>query len=278
MKYIIYTISKNTLLVTLLLAVYTTKAQYDITSYAQESMITSNNLVWVAIDKYNNASDFILSSGITSQTNWVWEMNELDTLRLPLKLDAMDFSTENDDTLHLSMIARLNRGGNGYPIEGGEIKIENKYDAYEASDIWISNNDANGDFDDFATTFTHTYRFVENSIDTVIITVPNNVAGTAPLYIAGIWFYVGDNSSVITSISTDLFASEDIFITNPVEDMMNIDLNGHSTMLSLYSLDGVKVKSFEVNGEASVDLSDIGKGMYILRDEQSSSIMKILNK
>ena len=278
MNFFTKTISSTLLLFTLLLSSAIVQAQYDITSYAQKSMITSNDLVWVAVDKYNNASDFILSSGITNQTDWIWEMNELDTLRLPLELGGMDFSTKDNDTLHLTMIARLNRGGKGYPIEGAEMKIENKYDAYEASDIWISNDDANGDFDNFATTFTHTYRFVENSIDTVIITVPNNVAGTAPLYIAGIWFYVGDNSSVITSISTDLFASEDIFITNPVEDMMNIDLNGHSTMLSLYSLDGVKVKSFEVNGEASVDLSDIGKGMYILRDEQSSSIMKILNK
>jgi len=263
----------------LLFNIFMIKAQYDITSYAQESMISSNDIVQVNIDKYNNTSDFILSSGVTSQTNWVWKMNELDTIKLPIKLGTMDVSIDTDDTLYLSMITRLNRGGNGFPIEGGEIKIETKYDAYEASDIWISNNDANGDFDDWAATFTHTYRFVENSIDTIIITIPNNVAGTAPVYVAGIWFYIGDNSSsVIANTPTDLFASEGVFITNPVEEEMNIQLNDHNTTLSLYSADGIKVKNFEVNGEATIDFSDIDAGIYILRDDESPSYMKILKK
>lgn len=64
---------------------------------------------------------------------------------------------------------------------------------------------------------------------------------------------------------------------NPVQDVMTIQTNNsESSVFELVNLSGQVMRTFEIHGTSQVDVSDLPVGMYILKNAQSTGIVRIL--
>ena len=63
---------------------------------------------------------------------------------------------------------------------------------------------------------------------------------------------------------------------NPVRDVMHFhNVTGQCTVI-IYSIDGQKVKTFQVSGNQSIDISDLPSGLYLVNDSHHTfKMMKL---
>jgi len=264
---------KHTLIILFAMSLNTVFAQYDFTPYANADSINKQSTINITIDSHE--SPLFYSSGVWGDT-WVKSIDYNDTLYIPVKVGdiVLDEEDTDVDTLHLSMTLGLWKSGNSI-TSNGAVKAENKYVSYEAESVYITKNNTATNAADFRARFTHTYPIVENTTDTIIVTVPNN--NVSKIYVNNVLFYLGNSTSSLVTNTPDLLSINSSVISNPVSDgMLNIDLKGKITTLQLFSLKNELISTFEVNEKASIDVSSLSEGMYILKDTETNSYRRIL--
>lgn len=77
---------------------------------------------------------------------------------------------------------------------------------------------------------------------------------------------VTDGTFEITNTNTSLRSLNDENFNihpNPAHDELHLDLAGKEGMLVIYSLTGKKIFSHKVNGNATVNISDVAPGLYL---------------
>ncbi len=104
--------------------------------------------------------------------------------------------------------------------------------------------------------------------------------GTSATYAPGGSNYISASTQVISNVGNDIFAEGNgVQINNPVSNgQLSIQLDGgiSSLALELITLEGEVVTSFELEKTATIDVSHLNAGMYLLRDRNTLSIKKII--
>jgi len=120
-------------------------------------------------------------------------------------------------------------------------------------------------------------KLVEGRINQIYVVLTE---GTSASYAPGAANYIASSTQVISNVNKDLLtAGGGVQINNPVRDgQLSIVLNENisSQALELITMQGEIVKSFSVKNQASIDVSHLNSGVYILRDTNTMSMRKII--
>lgn len=127
---------------------------------------------------------------------------------------------------------------------------------------------------------TTTISTTEYSVSGGTISVPVNI--TDPLYGYRVYITSDEPDDPITSVQEKESSNISIY-PNPVSDFLIISRIGSKDGLGklfIYQLNGRLMKTLEVRNDASVHLSDLPRGMYILKLHYGNDIMikKIIKK
>ena len=176
-----------------------------------------------------------------------------DTMYLPYTVGAIA-EHSGIDTLKLDISVK---GWNH--LSTPSFTFSNRQNTYTFTDVPVRTNS------------TGTFSLIEGEVDTLKVVV---LSGS--LQLDAITIHTG--GEIILDPSKGLQSNE-VTVSNPVEEgVLTIDLNGYHTELELISMQGEVVKSFVVEGNDQISVSDLTAGVYILRDKQTASFRKIMIK
>ena len=201
--------------------------------------------------------------GATNPNQFLVDLNANDAAFIVFTVSSVSSGSsdtgETYDTLTLE--ARfVSYGNTASPV----CTFFNRYDSYDLSGFGGVNAEVSG---------WYSFKFVENKTDTLFFSVNS---GYVELDYIGIRT---NNSAVITDLTYGNSAIESAIISNPVSnDMLSINLKGNTANFELVSLDGNVLKSFVVNQNDEISVSDISDGMYILREVNTANYRKIIIK
>lgn len=131
-------------------------------------------------------------------------------------------------------------------------------------------------------------RLTVDEIKEIIFTTARNDKRTGPLHqndsISLQWGYGKIDALRAVNMAYDRLSIEDrgtiqpqlVAFPNPTRDRLTV-LTGTDRMSTaeLYSIDGTQVMSFNVSSEATVDISHLNKGVYLLRVKETSGVRTI---
>jgi len=120
-------------------------------------------------------------------------------------------------------------------------------------------------------------KLVEGKVNQVYVVL---TGGTSATYAPGSANYIASSTEVISDINRNLLAADGgVQINNPVTDgqlSILLDEDISSLVLELMTIQGEIVKSFEVKDQATIDVSYLNSGVYLLRDTNTMSMRKII--
>ncbi len=210
----------------------------DVTQFSSSVALTNTNHYLVDLHANDTAFIVFTVSSISSGANDTGET--YDTLTLEAK-----FLTYTDTKSPVCTFFNRYDSYDQIGFSGGAVK---------ASD-WYS------------------FKFVEYKTDTLFLVVNSGYVELDYIAIRT------TNSEVIATLTNENNALGNAIITNPVSnDMLSINLQGNKANFELVSLEGNVLKSFDVNDNAEIPVSDIDAGMYILREANTAHYRKIIIK
>lgn len=228
---------KSFLFTVVMLSFFGVHAQYDFTDFSTNSSLSDR------IDHVDNVY-FISNNIVPANTN---DLVLGDTVFLPLTVGEITASPAGSayDTLtvEISFTVWANTAGGAYDII--------------LNDISYSHSNLNGITSNYGE-----FKLLEGTTDTLMVVVKAGVLQFDRFDVRS------TNSVVISNLSSDL-ASFDINIVNPVQDIMNIALDGDHKSFVITSTDGKVLKSFEVEGSEAVSMKELEQGMYLLKEINS---------
>jgi len=250
----------------LLLMTYMSYAQYDLLG------VPANTLTSVE----NNSGYVSYSANFSiSQHNFLHFTNSStgnDTIYFPVTIGEIVPDTEEDtdvDTLVIDITLRLFDGNSGTEsfVTDATLSYLNKYDSYEYTDLNISGG----------TNFTHSFKFVENQIDTIKVVIASGDIAIDRFYINS------TGQEVVSNVYTDLFGEYGVNFQNPVKakqlSFFQFPSDFRATDISLISMEGQVVLSKHItSANHSIDLSHVPAGLYLMRDETTGSSKKLMIK
>jgi len=187
-----------------------------------------------------------------------------DTILFPIILeDDIDPTTDSNDPDTL-FITRIDMRFTATHTFVGDIRISSTYGQEKTVSLDSGAGSQNNKIVNM--------KFVEGKEDTIIYVVD---VVTTDGKIAGDYIDL-KTFSVISNTNENLFTNSNTIISNPVSESLYIDLNGSNASLELISLEGNKVATFEVNGIHKEDVSMLSKGLYILKQVNTTNYKKIL--
>ena len=211
----------------------------------------------------NDLTQFSSKVALTNANQFLVDLNANDTAFITFTVSSIS-SGANDTGETYDTLTLEARFVTYEDTKSPVCTFFNRYDSYDHSGFGGSNGEIS---------VWRSFKFVENKTDTLFLVVNS---GYVELDYIGIRT---TNSEIILNLTNENNSLGNAIISNPVSnDMLSINLQGNTANFELVSLEGHVLKSFKVNDNAEIPVSDIDAGMYILREANTANYRKIIIK